>query len=190
MTAVVHKPLPAADPALPDMPDGELHLIEQARHDPSALSTLYRLHCRPVWTFLWHMTADRAAADDLLMDVFVDFIRALPKFKAGSVRGWLYRVAARRAGRWQRRKRWRVLAPAEREPSAPATPEPEERETVRHALRGVPERLRTVLVLHYISGLGVEELARALGLRAGTVKSRLSRGREALRRRLPKEDRP
>lgn len=174
--------------ALPAEDASEAALLGAARTDPAAFEELYRRHCRAIWRYLRHRTGESHAADDLLGEVFLEFLRGLPGFRlrGTGVRGWLYRVASRRVARWSRQR-----DRAERLEDAPARPAEESEDEAAHdpqhvraVLDALPERMQVVLVLHHLEGLAVEEISRALGVREGTVKSRLARGRELLRRRL------
>jgi RNA polymerase sigma-70 factor (ECF subfamily) len=100
---------------------------------------------------------------------------------------------------WVRRRRllgWLSLDGPE-QPEPPARCDDDERdrldgdlESLRAALLRLPTRFQTVLALRYVEGLEVDEVARVLALPLGTVHSRLSRGRERLRRELHRSSQP
>ncbi len=173
--------------------DSDAALVRSARTDPAAFEALYWRHQRAIWRYLRHRTGESHAADDLAAEVFLDLLRSLPGFRSSGigVRGWLYRVATRKAARWSKRKRAvESFDDATHATAAAETGSNEALERVRVALNGLPQRCQAVLVLHHLEGLGIEEIATSLGVRAGTVKSRLARGREELRRRLLREGDP
>ncbi len=166
----------------------EAELLIAARSDSSAFEELYRRHQRPIWRYLRHRTGESHAADDLLGEVFLEFLRSLPGFRPRGigVRGWLYRVATRRIARWAKRRR----SDESYDETLHGRPDVLPQDTaarVRAALDALPQRYQAVLLLHHLEGLSVEQIAASLGARVGTIKSRLSRGREELGRRLERQ---
>ena len=122
-----------------------------------------------------------AAAEDALQEVFLKRLYRAPVFDSPEhEKRWLYRVALNQCRDELRRKR-RTEVPLE-EAALLAMPEAE-RELVAQ-VAALPEKLRTVIHLHYYEGYTVEELAALLGVSVGAVKMRLLRGREALRREM------
>jgi RNA polymerase sigma-70 factor, ECF subfamily len=102
--------------------------------------------------------------------------------------GWVRRVALNRARSNLRRSRRALAALARVGPVAEVPALSADAVAVAAALRRLRLRHREVLVLHYVVGLSVQEAARQLGVPAGTVKSRLARGRAALARQLGEEE--
>jgi RNA polymerase sigma factor (sigma-70 family) len=103
------------------------------------------------------------------------------------VLAWLYRIASNRVNRWARRERKRAARQLVTEPTgggeAPGQAA-SDREYARAALLTLPPKHQTVLALHYLEGIPIKDIALTIGCREGTVKSRLARGRQALRQRL------
>ena len=122
-----------------------------------------------------------ADAEDVLQEVFLKRLYRAPVFDSPEhEKRWLYRVALNQCRDELRRKR-RTEVPLE---AAALLAMPEvDRELVRQ-VSALPEKLRTVIHLHYYEGYTVEELAALLGVSVGAVKMRLLRGREALRREM------
>jgi RNA polymerase sigma-70 factor (ECF subfamily) len=129
------------------------------------------------------------ATEDLLADTFLAALKGLARYRTGRqpLRHWLYRIATNAANKRVRMLRVRsteLALPQEladpRLQQLARDPDP----ALRRALLALKPAHQTVLVLHHVEGLGVEEIARVLGCRPGTVKSRLSRGRVALAARL------
>jgi RNA polymerase sigma-70 factor (ECF subfamily) len=168
--------------ALPP-PVSDRELLARAGQSPEAFAELYRRHYPRIGTYLLRRTGDRAATEDLLAEVFLAALRGVRRFRWRGIGfdHWLYRVATRAANRWARRRRFAPLAAARDVPAAAPRDGADE---VTAMLLALPPRLQAVLSLHYLEGLPVEEVARVLGVRPGTVKSRLSRAREALRARF------
>lgn len=169
--------------------DDERELIERAKRDREGFAALYRAHCRAISGYVFRRVGDPHTCEDLVADVFTIALRDLPRFEYRGVpiRSWLFRIATNRINRWARRERRRAMQRLNHEPLAPEsndTPDGLTGQDARAALLTLAPRYQTVLALHYLEGMPVAEVARTLGCRPGTVKSRLSRGRDALRRRL------
>jgi RNA polymerase sigma-70 factor (ECF subfamily) len=167
----------------------ELRLIERARTDRAAFAVLYRGHYAAIGGYLYRRTGDVHATEDLIADTFLSALKALPRYRSGGVpfRAWLYRIATNAANGWARRRRRRPEAPLSAAVGAAAPPGTDSRddvEALERALRRLAPRFQAVVTLHYVEGLALEEVAAVLGCRLGTVKSRLYRAREALRRAL------
>jgi len=169
-------------------PDWEAELVERARSDRQAFGELYRRHYAVVGAYVYRRVGDRNAAEDIVAEVFLAALKAIRAYQPRGlpIRAWFYRIATHAVNRWWRRqRRWSWLMTArgtESEPSAPPTSDTDASfSTAVAALRRVSPKLQAVLALHYCEGLSVEQVAQVLNCRVGTVKSRLSRGRDALR---------
>ncbi len=127
----------------------------------------------------------RENAEDAVHDVFVRWWQVTPLVKdAEHERAWLIRATVNRCTDIARRNKIRRYEPLESVEYL-AAPEPEE--TVVHLVSGLPEKLRSVILLHYLEGFSVEETAKLLGLSLSAVKMRLLRGREILKEQLTEE---
>jgi RNA polymerase sigma-70 factor, ECF subfamily len=163
---------------------------------------------QPIYSLVYRMLNDAADAADTTQDVFVKVFRGIHAFHGdSSLKTWLYRIAlheAQNQRRWWSRHKGRetsMEAPLGEEdlsgtfalkdtlidetasPFEDAAQE-EVRAKVEEELSQIPEPYRTVVVLRDIEDLSYEEVAEVLEISIGTVKSRLVRGREALRKRL------
>lgn len=174
--------------------DDDHDLVEKAKRDRDAFAVLYRRHHSMIAGYIYRRIGDTHVTEDLVAEVFLAALRSLGRYRHRGlpIRAWLYRIAANTVNRWVRRERTRIIqrfsevsAPecAAEEPSR-EPPEQTDGELARLALLAVKPKYQTVLSLHYLEGMSVEEIAAAVGCRIGTVKSRLSRGRDALRERL------
>jgi RNA polymerase sigma-70 factor (ECF subfamily) len=163
-------------------PRSERELVGVARRDPEAFGEIYRRHYGAIGTYLYRRTGDRHATEDLLAEVFLSALRGIRRFRwrGIDVRHWLYRIATRAANRWAKRAR-RVPAPLPPEVPDPRDPSHDDAEEVTALLLRLPPKLQAAVTLHYLEGLPVAEVARVLGVAPGTVKSRLSRARDAMR---------
>ncbi|HSN30471.1 MAG TPA: sigma-70 family RNA polymerase sigma factor [Kofleriaceae bacterium] len=169
----------------------ELTLRRAQRGDERAWRELIARYQHPVHALAWRLLAGRARhrAEDLVQETFVRVLRALPRFDpAGraSLTTWILTIATRLALDELRRP---VPASLEREPLVEERADhASERARLGAAIaRGIaklPEGQRAVLVLREYHELEYGEIADALEIDVGTVKSRLSRARDALREHL------
>jgi RNA polymerase sigma-70 factor (ECF subfamily) len=187
MTAV-----PAATPSA-DAPDAldELTLRRAQRGDERAWRDLIERFQAPVHGLVWRLLSGRARhrVEDLTQETFVRVLGALPRFDpAGpaSLSTWILTIATRLALNELRRPE---LAPLDHEPFAvDRTDTTAERRrlgaAIASGMAALPDAQRAVLVLREYHDLDYGEIAEALELDVGTVKSRLSRARAALRAHL------
>jgi len=137
---------------------------------------------------LYGVTGNAAEAEDLVQEAFVRAAAAGKRFLAmDNPEAWVRTVAIN-----IQRSRWRKLRNFSRirdrlAASPNDLPALEDRLDVIEAMRTLPEGQRQVVALHYLADLDVAEVARTLGVAEGTVKSRLSRGRDALALALAEE---
>ncbi len=144
------------------------------------------LHQPVVYRAAWLILRDRAAAEDVAQDTFLRAYRNAHRLDdEADARPWLYRIAVNLAlNRLRsRRREERALAKLgrgragwETDPSEQALGDT----SMSDALRRLPDRLRVPLVLRYYLDLSEKDIARALGVRPGTTKSRLSEARRLL----------
>ncbi len=136
---------------------------------------------------LSHMTR-REDAEDVVHDVFIKYMQASPSFADDDhERAWLIRVTVNRCRDLLRRRAIRRYVGFDEIEEIPADEEPYEGNGVIAMVSALPEKYRSVIVLHYLEGYSVEECARALELSVSAVKMRLSRGREMLKKTIEKE---
>jgi RNA polymerase sigma-70 factor, ECF subfamily len=172
------------------------------RGDPAAFARLVALHESMVFNLSARLLGDGEEARDVAQEVFLQVYRTLGRFEGrSSLKTWIYRIVVNQCHNrrrfWHRRGRDREEALDEGLPAPErsgagewqASPyqqavQRERARRVQSALLGLRFDQRTVLVLREIEGLSCEEVATALGIPEGTVKSRLSRAREALREKL------
>ncbi len=167
------------------------------RGDWQALSELYARYQRPLFAYLLQLTPDYGLAEELLQDTLVAVWKSARNFEGrSSVLTWLIGIARRQAHNTLRQRRI-PLADLSAVESMPASDlEPEEvalagvaRAELTEAFRRLAPVHREVLVLTFVQELSYQETATILDVPLGTVKSRLSNARRALRTLLAaKED--
>jgi RNA polymerase sigma-70 factor (ECF subfamily) len=158
-----------------------------------------------VYGLLYRLTSNSDEASDLTQDTFLKALVAVRKFRGeSSLRTWLFRIAINESRNrhrwWKRRSRDTTISldaaignsamtVAETvadagESAEDATVRRERERALEAALLELPDAFREAVILRDVEGLSYEETAAALGTSLGTVKSRIARGREELRRRL------
>lgn len=163
-----------------------------AAGDRRAFSELVRRHGSAVRGLLRRMGADGTAADDVAQDAFLAAFEQIADFRAeGTFQAWVKRIAARLyVRRWRRDARERALAQAAAQAETSEDPADGDqhgaagRLDLDGALATLPPAERLCVALCYGAGLSHSEVADALKLPLGTVKSHVKRGLDRLRRRL------
>jgi RNA polymerase sigma factor (sigma-70 family) len=176
--------------ATAELTDGQLLEGYVVRREPAALEALVERHGPLVLGVCRRVLGRRPEADDAFQAAFLILVRKASSLdRRGSLGPWLYTVAYRLAVRARSASRRLPPAPAGLEPVAAADPlgELTGRElccVLDEELRRLPEKFRAPLVLCCLEGRARDEAAQALGWTLGTLKGRLERGRDLLRRRL------
>lgn len=162
---------------------------------------IVRDHSVRVYRLALHLTGNAHDAEDLTQDVFVRVFNSLSQYKPGTFEGWLHRITTNLfLDRVRRRKRIRfdwmgdddaAVATADSFDRHERSGQPEDAFDMGHlepdildALASLPPEYRAAVVLSDIEGLSYEEIAVTLGIKMGTVRSRLSRARARLRETL------
>jgi RNA polymerase sigma-70 factor, ECF subfamily len=163
---------------------------------------------QPIYSLVYRILTDPADAADTTQEVFLKVFRGMKHFNGqSSLKTWIYRIAVHEASnrrRWWFRHKAREtsMEPLENtatqgsglamqeslvdEGDSPfdSVAHEEVRARVEEELRKIPEPYRSTVILRDLEEMSYEEIAEVLDISLGTVKSRLTRGREALRRRL------
>ncbi|MBI3050356.1 MAG: sigma-70 family RNA polymerase sigma factor [Acidobacteria bacterium] len=182
-----------------DVDSGEAALIAQCTSgDESACAELVSAHQRMVYGLALNLLGDHDEALDLSQEVFLRVFRTLSSFRGQSaLRTWIYRIVvnqARNRQRWWRRRHRSDQVSLEQylhtfgdvESRQDVLPDrllasKETAARIRQALDRLPFDQRTALILREVDGLRYDEIAFSLDVAVGTVKSRLTRARQALR---------
>ncbi len=176
----------------------DLILLEQARDGSlDAFNSLVECYQDLLFALVARMVPDRDQAGDAVQEAFFSAYRNLRSFRGGSVRSWLSRIAVNAAMDQQRLRKRRPSQPyPELEDDTwqpPAGPEADPEQTamrserarvLKAALGEITADQRYAIVLFDVDGFDYAEIAEMTGVSLGTVKSRIHRGRLALRDRL------
>jgi RNA polymerase sigma-70 factor (ECF subfamily) len=167
---------------------------EAVEWTPPTWDEVVRTHSARVYRLAYRLTGNPHDAEDLTQDVFVRVFRSLSTYTPGTFEGWLHRITTNLFLDQVRRKqriRFDALADdaADRLPGREPSPAQvyDERnfdDDVQRALDELPPDFRAAVVLCDIEGLSYEEIAATLGIKLGTVRSRIHRGRAQLRAAL------
>lgn len=176
----------------------ERDMIERAsRGDAAAFNHLMAQHERRMYAVALRMCGNREDAQDCLQEAMLRVYRAIGGFKGqSSFSTWVYRITMNTCLDELRRKKNRQntsldnlldlgWSPAD-ESNAPEKQamRSELRRNLNRAIQELPEEMRSAVVLRDIQGFSYDEIARMLEINVGTIKSRISRGREKLREKL------
>jgi RNA polymerase sigma factor (sigma-70 family) len=161
---------------------------------PPTWEEIVTQHSARVYRLAYRLTGNMHDAEDLTHDVFIRVFRSLHSYQPGTFEGWLHRITTNVFLDKMRRKqriRFDTLSDdaAARLPSREVSPEQHYTDThfdddVQHALDALTPDFRAAVVLCDIEGLSYEEIAATLGIKLGTVRSRIHRGRSQLREAL------
>ena len=188
-------------------PSGDAILLQDLqRGAPQAFERLLDQYQQPVYRFVYRLLEDPADAPDVTQEVFVKVFRKVGEFRGDAgLKTWIYRIAINEASnrrRWFARHRKNevsvdsaaegALSDAEWFIDRRGTPfdllsRAEVRIAIHKTLGEIDQRLRVAVILRDIEGLSYNEIADTLQVSLGTVKSRILRGREAMKSKLRRE---
>ncbi|RFU88409.1 RNA polymerase sigma factor SigE [Streptomyces triticagri] len=167
---------------------------ESGAWTPPTWEEIVSTHSGRVYRLAYRLTGNQHDAEDLTQEVFVRVFRSLSTYTPGTFEGWLHRITTNLfLDMVRRRQRIRFDAlgddAAERLPSREPSPQQVFQDThfdadVQQALDTLAPEFRAAVVLCDIEGLSYEEIAATLGVKLGTVRSRIHRGRSQLRKAL------
>lgn len=187
------------------MPLEDQLLVERSKKgDRDAFEHLVQLYENKVYTIAYRLMGNHADAADLAQESFIKIYQALPNFRGdSSFSTWIYHITVN-VCRDELRKRQRRPTVSLDEPTGDGNnntyeirstaPGPEEmldrsetQAMIQQCLDNLSDDYRTILVMREIQELAYEEIAEILGCSLGTVKSRLSRARQALKEKISKQ---
>jgi len=172
----------------------ERELVERCRAgDERAFQELVDRYKDLVFALIARTLQDRSRAEDLAQDVFLRIHRGLPYFRGEArLSTWIYRIVANVCLQDHGRGPGGVSLDDNRTPAARAASDRqfgdlELRDRLEKAIARLPANYRLLIAAHYLQGVQYEELAEALQLPLGTVKTQLYRAKQQLRRMLENE---
>ncbi len=177
--------------------DKEL-ILRLQRGDEWAFQLMVRRFRKKIFSIAFGITLDAEESQDIMQEVFLQVYRTIGDFRGdASLATWLHRITVNRSlnwkRRWARRFKWMHVStdsadgppPAELESDSPSPEmhmaDVQTRQQIDRALKMLPDQARTVFVLRELEGLSYEEIADAVGIKLGTVRSRLFHARQRLR---------
>jgi len=180
---------------VPDQQPAPSHLpLPPTDWTPPSWDEVVRTHSARVYRLAYRLTGNQHDAEDLTQEVFVRVFRSLSTYTPGTFEGWLHRITTNLFLDQVRRKqriRFDPLADDAGERLVGNAPSPAQAyddthfdDDVQRALDALPPDFRAAVVLCDIEGLSYEEIAATLGIKLGTVRSRIHRGRAQLRSAL------
>ncbi|AFH48537.1 ECF subfamily RNA polymerase sigma-70 factor [Ignavibacterium album JCM 16511] len=171
--------------------DDDFSLIKQfIDGDDDAFKVLVNRHKEKVRNIIYLTLMEPDVIDDIAQDVFITVFKNLKHFRFESqFTTWLYRITVNKCKDYLRKKAVRrIFSPIKDEEEDIASfkinEDPDIKEIVRNAIAQLPDKLRIPLVLRDMEGFSYQEIAETLNCEIGTVKSRIFRAREALRKIL------
>ncbi|HZK01505.1 MAG TPA: RNA polymerase sigma factor [Anaerovoracaceae bacterium] len=157
-----------------------------------ALKRAFELYYRPVYYAAYFVTKEPTSAEDAAQEAFLTLWEKVNQLKdAAKIQGWLVRVASNKA-RDAIRKKAREVMYSEMDKTLktdddlpePAVVKKEEEEIVREAIQSLPEDLQQLFYFRYFQEMTMQEISTTMGMPEGTVKSKLFRGRETVKKYL------
>jgi len=188
------KNLPSADVSLEEAPASDLSLLaglieRSLAGDAGAMQALYERYKRPLFGLAYRYALDHATAEDLLQDIFMKIFAHLGDIKnVETFTAWAYRIALNTCYSHLRSRRGAAgrtvsLSDIEDCLAEPAAGDSAEdlRRPLEDAVQTLPEKLRSVFLLHDVQGFKHEEISVIMGWSVGTSKSQLFKARMRLR---------
>ena len=196
------KPAPNTLPAEPVSPDRagdeDRNLALRAgKGDAAAFGALYDRYVEAVYRYVFYRVRNDADAEDLVSDVFMRALRAIPRYEPRvAFLAWLYRIARNAVIDRARRSRTQIsFEDALAHPNVDQVVEPDatilalsDKEAVRAALAKLTPLQQEVIVLRFVEGYSTHEIADLVGKREGTVRGIQFRALEALRALIPSRE--
>ena len=159
--------------------------VKQPNRD---FAELLRANQSMVFSIAYHCLRDRAVAEELAQEVFLELYRRLGELESEAhVTYWLRKVTTNRCIDYVRKRKLRVAVPLENAPEPSSTDEHEDvlmSRKLRVLIAGLPEKARMIIILRYQEELMPEEIAKVMDMPLGTVKSHLHRSLALLRDKI------
>lgn len=180
------------------VPSAAVAAGEDTAWSPPSWDEVVREHADRVYRLAYRLSGNQHDAEDLTQETFIRVFRSLASYQPGTFEGWLHRITTNLfLDLARRRSRVRMEAlPEDAERIPGGAPSPDQVYAASHldpdlqaALDELPPDFRAAVVLCDVEGLSYEEIGATLGVKLGTVRSRIHRGRQALRTALERRHR-
>ncbi|GAB3284645.1 RNA polymerase sigma factor SigE [Parasphingorhabdus pacifica] len=167
--------------------------VPEAAWTPPSWDEVVREHADRVYRLAYRLSGNKHDAEDLTQETFIRVFRSLASYKPGTFEGWLHRITTNlfldMARRRTRLRMEGLPEDTDRLPSGAPSPEQVFANThldpdLQVALDDLPPEFRAAVVLCDVEGLSYEEIGTTLGVKLGTVRSRIHRGRQMLKATL------
>jgi len=169
----------------------KLALTQSVKGDSLAFAELVQQHQSMVFSIAYHFLHDRALAEDLAQEVFLELYQNLDRIESPAhLTYWLRRVTANRCidqGRKKFRRRELALEDAPEPTAPPDSADPMLLERLQQSVASLPEKQRMVVILRFQEGMGPSEIAEVLEMPVNSVKSTLHRTLADLRKGLTRK---
>jgi RNA polymerase sigma-70 factor (ECF subfamily) len=162
--------------------------------DRQAATEFVDMYHERIYLYLRRLGHNRQVSEDLTQESFLQAWQHISQLRNGrSLNSWLYRIASNVSKLYWRRLKGRETAsiegigidvPHNIEAGSDIISRYEQLDSLKHAVAGLPAKLKQAVVLHYMQHLTIAEAAEAAGVREGTFKSRLNRALQALRKQV------
>ena len=175
----------------------ELLVLKCQDGDVDALTQLVSRWQSSLHRHAWYLTQDSEATRDIVQDAWLDIVRTIRRLKdPASFRGWAFRIVSNKAADWIRRKeRQRAVRKEvafEKQNERDVAPGDEggsnSQSLVRQCIQSLPSNCRQILSMKYTDRMSTREIAEALDIPIGTVKSRLHYARRQLKKEIQRSE--
>ena len=163
----------------------DLSFLGFKKNEPTDFETLYNRYGEMLFRLCFSMLKSRDDAEDAVQDVFVKFFTSPKSFNdVEHEKAWFIRVTANHCKDIMRKRTVRSAVGLDEISELEDYGIEDEGNEVLNSIFALPEKYRTVFVLHYLEEMNVADVAKSLGLTQSAVKMRLSRGREILKEKI------
>jgi RNA polymerase sigma-70 factor, ECF subfamily len=168
----------------------------RASNKRDMLEELMNEYGKDVYLLAFSFVKEKGLAEDISQEVFIKCFNSIAQFRGeASIKSWIYRITVNTSKDFIKKKSYKVLKlpksffenSQQNESSEDVVLKKSQNDQILHCVLQLPIKYREAIVLHYFHDLKITEIAEALGMNTNTVKTRLTRGRDALRKILVKK---
>lgn len=159
--------------------------------DVDAMGYIYEKYKTKVYRTAYLLSYNASLSDDITQEAFIRIFSKMHLYKESySFESWIYMIVLNVYRNIRRKQKWKNMLPlsedikVEDDTCLPASEQNERKELLAGIIRTLPDRISEVIILKYYTGLSQEEIAKALKIPLGTVKSRINTGLKKLRKHI------